>query len=76
MFKRENPRKIEVRISHKLHDIFLFVDRNAGYFSGASFKDGAKNAPSLVYQITDLFSLALDGYEQLWNQASVVAIEN
>ncbi len=57
-----------------LHDRFLFVDRNAGYFSGASFKDGAKNSPALIYQVTDVFSPVLNGYEQIWKAADVVTI--
>ena len=50
----------------------LFVDGLAGYQSGASFKDGAKKAPTTLTQITDAFSVVLATYEQLWAQATPV----
>ena len=62
--------RIETRVSSSLHDRYLFVDRSACYLSGASFKDGARNAPAVLTQITDGFSAMLDTYEKLWDGAS------
>ncbi len=63
---------IEIRTSDAFHDRFLFIDKQACYQSGASFKDGARKAPTILTQITDAFSEVLATYEQLWNQATPV----
>ena len=60
-----------VRVSGSLHDRYLFIDRAACYLSGASFKDGAKNAPALLTQITDAFQSMFDTYEKLWASGKV-----
>lgn len=57
---------IEVRSSPSLHDRYLFVDRRTGFQSGASFKDGAKTAPTTLMEITDAFPEVLSAYEALW----------
>jgi len=56
MFAQQNKRPVEVRSSPAIHERYLFVDRRQCYASGASFKDGAKNAPALLMQITDAFA--------------------
>ena len=53
------------------HDRYVFVDRGACYQSGASFKDGAKKAPTTLTQITDAFGPMLKTYEDLWGGARV-----
>ena len=55
-FTQQHGKPIIVRISDRLHDRYLFVDQAACYLSGASFKDGAKNAPAVLTQITDAFA--------------------
>lgn len=64
-------RAVEVRSSLGLHDRYVFVDRRACYQSGASFKDGAKNAPTTLTQIVDAFDAVLTTYEAKWGAARV-----
>ena len=54
-FAQQFGRPISVRVSDGLHDRYLFIDRTACHLSGASFKDGAKNSPVILAQITDPF---------------------
>lgn len=63
---------VEVRSALGFHDRYVFVDGQACYQSGASFKDGAKKAPTVLTQITDAFGAVHTTYEQLWNQATPV----
>jgi hypothetical protein len=70
-FARQAGTKIEVRSAPNFHDRYIFVDRAACYQSGASFKDGAKSAPTTLTQITDAFAPVLQTYEDLWNLAHV-----
>lgn len=71
LFTRQHRRSIIVRVSDRLHDRYLFVDRAACYLSGASFKDGAKNAPAVLTQITDAFAAMWDTYQRLWNESEI-----
>src|SRR5207249_224607 len=64
MFSQEHKRQVEVRSSDAIHDRYLFIDRMEGYFSGASFKDGAKHSPDLLSKITDTFKATWDIYDQ------------
>jgi len=70
-FSLQNSRKIEVRSSSNLHDRFLLVDGSSCYQSGASFKDGAKSAPTAVIEIVDTFPAVLKIYEDMWKAAKV-----
>jgi hypothetical protein len=63
--------KIEVRTAPNFHDRYIFVDRTACYQSGASFKDGAKSAPTTLTQITDAFGVMLKMYEGIWTGAQI-----
>ena len=47
----------------------MFIDRAACYLSGASFKDGAKNAPTVLAQIRDAFEDMWNTYERKWNES-------
>lgn len=68
---REQARcSIEVRSSPSLHDRYLFVDGLTGFQSGASFKDGAKTAPTTFTEITDALPAVLSTYEALWSDAT------
>jgi hypothetical protein len=69
MFAQQFKRTPQVRSSNGLHDRYLFVDRSTCYLSGASFKDGAKNAPAVLTQVTDAFQAMWETYERLWNSA-------
>ena len=68
-FEQQFGRPISLRVSDGLHDRYLFIDRIACHFSGASFKDGAKNSPVILAQITDGFQAMWDTYEQQWSGA-------
>ena len=71
-FAAQTGCSIEVRTIAGFHDRYLFVDGQACYQSGASFKDGAKKAPTVLIQISDAFVSVQTTYEQLWLQAAVV----
>lgn len=71
MFSQQAKRAVEVRSSSALHDRFLFVDRKECYLSGASFKDGARNAPATFTQIQDGFSALWTTYDAMWSSAKV-----
>jgi hypothetical protein len=70
-FRLQSKLVIEVRSTSGLHDRYVFVDRLLCYQSGASFKDGAKKAPTTLTQILDAFQAMLDTYEQRWSAATV-----
>lgn len=71
-FVAQSGHSVEVRASAGFHDRYLFVDGQACYHSGASFKDGAKKAPTVLTQITDAVSVVTATYEQLWASATPV----
>ena len=59
----------------QFHDPSLFIDGSSCYQSGASFKDGAKNAPTTLTQITDAFQANVGhGTIRLWNNGKVERI--
>jgi len=70
-FALQSGYTIQVRSTAHFHDRYVFVDRNACYQSGASFKDGAKSAPTTLTQITDAFAAMLQTYEDLWSKAKI-----
>lgn len=72
-FISQTAREIEIRTASGFHDRYVFVDGISCFQSGASFKDGAKKAPTTLTQITDAFVAVQATYEQLWSQATVVA---
>lgn len=71
LFAKQSKAAIEVRSAPNFHDRYVFVDRTACYQSGASFKDGAKSAPTTLTQITDAFTAMLQTYEAIWSGAKV-----
>lgn len=70
-FVQQTKGQVSVRSAPNFHDRYIFVDRAACYQSGASFKDGAKTAPTTLTQITDAFAPILQTYESLWASAKV-----
>ena len=71
LIRKQNRINIEVRSNPNLHDRFLFVDSRNGFHSGASFKDGTKNAPTTFTEITDTFQPVLATYEEFWSNGIV-----
>lgn len=70
-FCQQKGSKVEVRSSKNFHDRCLLIDNASCYQSGASFKDGAKFAPTTITQITDAFAAVSKTYEELWKLARV-----
>lgn len=70
-FSQQTGATVEIRSAPNFHDRYIFVDRVSCYQSGASFKDGAKAAPTTLTQITDAFAPILKTYEDIWSQAQV-----
>ncbi|MCK9382433.1 MAG: hypothetical protein M0P95_15390 [Sulfuritalea sp.] len=71
LLRQQNGGAIEVRSAAGFHDRYVIVDRVACYHSGASFKDGAKKAPTTLTQIVDAFPAVLSTYEALWTNAAL-----
>jgi len=71
-FVQQHKASIEVRTSPGFHDRYVLVDGAACYQSGASFKDGGRNAPTTVTQIADAFPAVRDTYEDLWKAGTLV----
>ncbi len=71
LFAKQSKSTIEVRSAPRFHDRYIFVDRTECYQSGASFKDGAKSAPTTLTQITDAFPAMLQTYDAIWSGAKV-----
>ena len=71
LLRQQTGLAIEVRSAAGFHDRYVFVDRQSCYQSGASFKDGAKKAPTTLTQIQDAFAGVSSTYESLWASASV-----
>jgi hypothetical protein len=70
-FVVQHGSSISVRSSQDMHDRFVIVDGTEAYQSGASFKDGAKKAPTTLTQITDAFAVLKAQYEDRWNAGTV-----
>lgn len=71
MYAKQSGTTVQVRSASGFHDRYVIVDRSACYQSGASFKDGAKKAPTTLTQITDAFPVVLQTYEDLWGKGKV-----
>ena len=70
-FVAQRGQPVLVRVTPTVHDRYVFVDGASCYQSGASFKDGAKTAPTTLTQITDAFEAVRDTYERFWAAARV-----
>lgn len=71
LFAQQHGCSIAVRSTDGIHGRYLFVDRTACYQSDASFKDGAKNAVTLLTQVVDGVPALLTTHETLWTGATV-----
>jgi hypothetical protein len=70
LYQLQTSAAIAVRSASGFLDRYLVVDRTLCYQSGASFKDGAKKAPTTLTQIQDAFHAVLATYENLWSSAA------
>ncbi len=75
MFQQQHGTAVELRVvpNPSLHDRHLVIDRRDAYQSGASFKDGARNAPTSINQIADVAADLIRAHEANWAAARVVA---
>lgn len=71
LFSKQNDIQVSVRTAVGFHDRYVIVDGSACYQSGASFKDGAKAAPTTLTQITDAFDAVKKTYEDLWAKGKI-----
>ena len=71
LYRKETKATVEVRSAPGFHDRYLFVDQTDCYHSGASFKDGAKAAPTTLTQVADAFAALLSTYEALWSNGKM-----
>ena len=72
IFVAQNSLQVQVRsVLSGLHDRYVFVDGTICYQSGASFKDGAKQAPTTLTQITDAFEAVFQHYQGMWADAKI-----
>jgi len=69
-YSKQAKNSLEVRSSNSLHDRFILVDGKSCYQSGASFKDGPKNASTTIVQIHDAFDAIKGTYENLWSDGT------
>jgi hypothetical protein len=70
LLRQQTGLQVEVRSAGSFHDRYVFVDGQDCYQSGASFKDGAKKAPTTLTQIVDAFPAVLGTYERIWASAT------
>ena len=64
---------VHLRKSADVHDRYVFVEEQKCFLSGASFKNGPQNAPSVLTEITD-YSPLHTMYEAAWDAATVVQL--
>ena len=70
-FSKQTGIQVGIRTATGFHDRYVIVDSSACYQSGASFKDGAKAAPTTLTQITDAFEVVKKTYEDMWTSGKV-----
>lgn len=75
LYQRQHGTAVELRVmpDRSLHDRHLVIDGRDVYQSGASFKDGARNAPTSINQIVDVAADLIRAHEANWTAARVVA---
>ncbi len=71
LFATQNKVNLKIRSANDFHDRYVFIDERDCYQSGASFKDGAKKAPTTITQITDAFAAVFQTYQNIWHNAKV-----
>jgi len=71
LYTEQTSAIVQVRSIHEIHDRYFFIDESTCYQSGASFKDGARKAPTTLTQITDVFKVVNITYEKMWQDAKI-----
>jgi len=73
LYEQQHQVVIEMRVipNKSLHDRHLVIDHRDVYQSGASFKDGGRNAPTSINQIVDVAADLVRAHEANWEQAHV-----
>jgi hypothetical protein len=72
MWTREHGGVVYVRASDGMHDRHLIVDQRNVYSSSGSFKDGPKNAATVLNEQRDIGPALMAHYENLWANARVL----
>jgi len=74
LYQAQHGTAVELRVmpDRSLHDRHLIIDARDVYQSGASFKDGAKNAPTSINQIVDVAADLIRAHEANWAASRVV----
>ena len=57
---------MQVRANPNMHDRFVIVDKRDVYSSSGSFKDGARNASTVLSEQRDGGPTLMQLYEGLW----------
>ncbi|MBF6025402.1 hypothetical protein [Lysobacter niastensis] len=75
LYQQQHGTAVELRVmpDRSLHDRHLVVDARDVYQSGASFKDGARNAATSINQIVDVAADLIRAHDANWTAATVVA---
>ena len=71
LFAQQHQLNVQVRSASGFHDRNVVIDGVRCYQSGASFKDGAKSAPTTITQITGAAAAVIAEYEVIWRTAKV-----
>ncbi len=66
---QQNGLQVLFRTVEGFHDRHIIIDRRLCYQSGASFKDGARNSPTTLTEITDVADQVIKTYETYWDKA-------
>lgn len=74
LYVQQHGTAVELRVmpNRMLHDRHLIIDASDAYQSGASFKDGARNAPTSINQIVDVAPELIRAHEANWASARPV----
>ena len=68
LYQQQHGAGAELRVlpNRSMHDRYLVIDARDVYQSGASFKDGARNAPTTINQIVDAAAELVRAHEANW----------
>lgn len=74
LYQQQHSRVAELRVlqDRALHDRYLVIDERDVFQSGASFKDGGRNAGTLINQVVDVAADMIRGLEANWASARII----
>jgi hypothetical protein len=72
MYSQQHGSKVEIRTNDDIHDRWMIIDQSECYQSGASIKDGGKNAATTITQVVDIASVTIGHYNAVWPLSSLV----